>query len=228
MCLKRLPNPHLRLVIGNAIIDRIKLEDLIEKLWREDPDEVSSLYEAITARRINEVWRLSGYHRRMEERSKRQLPSRRKIGLTLNAIAKRKSIQLATLVALMEHHDLLEMAQFGLDQKRRMVTDNAFKAELGHNVIPANRIGHLEGYGKAAPFAVFYEDRLEDVFWMLNYEGIKTGLAELVGKKAKLAMLLDKHPYLPDQEIATLAGYSRRAVINARHKSQPKPVLKAA
>jgi hypothetical protein len=224
---KRLPKPHLRLAIGAAIVDGIKLDDVVEKLWREDPEEVRSLYHHIATNRIGGTW-LSGYHRRKEQRKKRRLPTRRKIGITLNTIAKRTGVERATLVSLMEHHGLLELVQFGLDQRRRMVTKDAYNKNLGHNVNPQNRIGHLEGYGKAATFPVFYEDQLEGIMWMLDLDGIKDGVSKLDGKKAKLKWLLTEHAYLPDQEIATQAGYTRRAVLNARQNRQLRPVLKAA
>jgi hypothetical protein len=204
------------------------LDDLLDKLWREDADQVRAIYDDVSATIANSAWRLSSYHRRREQRKKRRLLSRRKPGLTLNTIAKRANMERATLTSLLEHYGLLELVQYGLDRKRRMVTKTAYRSRLGHNVNPANRIGHLEGYGKAASFPVFYEDQLADIFWMLDFDGIKDQVQKSTDKKTKLKWLLSEHGYLPDQEIATLAGYSRRAVISARHRCQPKPVPKAA
>jgi hypothetical protein len=144
------------------------------------------------------------------------LNARKKIGLTLNAIAKRKRIKLATLTSVLEHHGLIELTQYGLDQKRRMVTKQACDAGFGHNVDPVNRIGHLEGHGKAAPSPVLYPERLGDIMWMLDLAGIRRKVMNVDGKRSKLSWLLQNHPYLPDTEIASLSGYRRRAVINTR------------
>ncbi len=208
-------------------MDKIKVEDLIPKLWREDPEEVTSLYCSIADNRTSDVW-LNSYQRKRENRKKAKLLTRKKYGLTLNAISERIGIAKPTLVSLMEHHGLLSLEQFGLNQKRRLVTVAAYTAHLGHNVNPANRIGHLEGQGKAANFPVFYEERLPDILWMLDFDGIKEALTKQPTKKAKLAYLLGHHPYLPDGEIGVLTGYSRRAVINARQSEQRKVVIRAA
>jgi len=207
------------------------LEDLIEKLWREDPDEIRSFYHLIADNRISDGW-LTSYHRKRENRKKAKLLTRNRVGLTLNAIAKRTGIAKPTLVSLMEHHGFLHLVQFGLEQKRRLVTEDAFNAHLGHNVNPANRIGHLEGQGKAANFPVFYEDKLPDVLWVLDFDGIREKVSRWADKKGKLAWLLSEHSYLPDTELASLSGYSVKGVFKARTKvGAPKPteaVLKAA
>jgi hypothetical protein len=131
----------------------------------------------------------------------------------------------------MEHHGILELVQFGLDQKRRLVTDTTFHAELGHNVYSTKHIGKLEGHAKSSPFPVFYEDRLQDLLWMLDYPGIRKEALKIQSKKGKLSWLLSEHPYLPDTEIATLAGYSAYGVSKARLSrsiSPPKPTAQAA
>ncbi len=57
----------------------------------------------------------------------------------------------------------------------------------------------------------------EEILWCLDYnEGIKGTVEKIEGKKAKLGWLMDHHPYLPDQEIAELSGYTKRGVIKAR------------
>lgn len=223
----RLPKPHVKLAIATAIADKIKLEDLIEKLWREDPVEVETIYHSIADNRASDGW-LNSYQRRKERRKKAKLLTRKKYGLTLNAIADRTGIAKATLVSLMEHHGLLELVQFGLEQKRRLVTEVAYHAHLGHNVNPANRIGHVEGQEKAANFPVFYEERLPDILWMLDFEGIKETVSKLSTKKAKLSYLLGHHGYLPDGEIAALAGYNRSGVIKARQSGRRKVVIQTA
>ena len=222
----RLPNHHLKLAIATAIADKIKLEDLIEKLWREDPVEVETIYHSIADNRVSDGW-LTSYQRRREHRKKAKLLTRKKYGLTLTAIAERSGIAKATLVSLMEHHGLLELVQFGIEQKRRLVTEVAYHAHFGANVNPANRIGHLEGQEKAANFPVFYEERLPDILWMLDFEGIKEAVSKLPTKKAKLSYLLGHHGYLPDGEIAALVGYTRRGVIKARLSGQCKVVVRA-
>ena len=146
-----------------------------------------------------------------------------KIGLTLNAIAKRKRIKVATLTSLLEHHGLLELVQFGLDQKRRLVTEQTCSSGFGHNVNPVNRIGHLEGHGKAAIFPVFYEDRVGEIMWMLDMSGIRRNVMKVDGKKSKLSWLLQNHPYLPDAEIASLSGYRRQAIGVARKRATEQP-----
>lgn len=203
------------------------MDEVVEKLWREDSDHVRFLFHSISSNRICDGWRLNGYYRRKEERVKRKLLTRHTYGLTINDLVKRSKIARPTLVSLMEHHGLLELVPYGLEQKRRLVTEQAFEAGLGHNVNPANRIGHLEGYGKAALFPVFEEDRIEDVLWMLDYAGIRKAVSEQSNKKARLSFLLDQHAYFPDAEIASLAGYSIKGVSKARAKTaeanvQPK------
>jgi hypothetical protein len=77
------------------------------------------------------------------------------------------------------------LVPYGSRQSRRLVTETAFHAEVGHNVTPENRIGHLEGYAKAATFPVFYEDRLADILWCLDYEGVKAGAAAQPTKRTR-------------------------------------------
>ena len=225
---KQLPKPNLRLAVANAVIDQMKVEELIERLWREDPEEVRSLYWSITSNRVCDGWRLSGYHRRTEDKKKRKLLTRHKFGLGVREVAKRAGIAPATLVSLMEHHGILELVQFGLNQKRRLVSDTTFHAEFGHNVYSTKHIA-LEGKAKSSPFPVFYEDRLQELLWMLDYPGIMKAVLNIQSKKGKLAWLLSEHSYLPDIEIANLAGYSAFRVSKARQRSrQPKPIVKAA
>lgn len=196
---------------------------LVEKLWREDPEVVRALYNSIAGNHASESYRLRGYYRRSVESPNRTLNARKKFGLTLTTIAKRKRIKVATLASLLEHHGLLELVQYGLDQKRRMVTQQACDVGLGHNVNPVNRIGHLEGHGKSSPFPVFYEERLSDIMWMLDVVGIRRKVMKLDGKKSKLSWLLQNHPYLPDEEIATLTGYHRNAARVARRRFAQQP-----
>jgi hypothetical protein len=200
-------------------VDGKNVNEVVEKLWRKDPGHVRSLFHSISSNRICDGWRLNGYHRKIEERAKRKLLIRRTIGLTINEVVNRSGIARPTLVSLMELHGLLELVPYGLEQKRRLVTEQAFEAGLGHNVSPANRIGHLEGYGKAALFPVFEVDRIEDILWMLDYSGIKKTVSEQPNKKARLSYLLDQHAYFPDAEIGHLAGYSMKSVSRSRPRA---------
>lgn len=218
----KLPNWQLKLAIATAIVDKIKLEDLVSRLWREDPDEVRSVYQAIRDNMFSERCHMNSHYRRRENRRKRKLETRHREGVPLREIAKRHGIDYATFVSLLEHHGIVELVQFGLDQKRRRITHAAFKAKLGHNVNSTCHIGHLEGYAKSSPFIVLYEERLADILWMLDYPGIVQGIHERSTKKLKLKWLLETHPYLPDAEIAKLAGYARYRVSVAR-KRLPHP-----
>lgn len=211
-----LPDASLRLAIADAVAGKMTAEVLVEKLFREDPERVLSIYHEVAANRAGHDEGLSSYAGREERKKLRPLPSRKRIGMTMTEIAAGAGIAAATLASLMEYHGFLELVPFGGQQKRRLVTDAAFQAELGHNVTPANRIGHLEGFHRAAVFPVFYSERLSDILWCLDFEGIKGAAAALPDKRARLAWLLGHHGYLPDAEIAAITGNHRRTVIRAR------------
>ena len=213
-----LPEAHLRLAIATAIVEKMGLEELEAKLFREDPERVRSIYDQVVSSRTWGTYSLSQFHKRVEAAKKKPLPSRKKIGLRLPDVSKRTRIPLAALVSLLEHHGYLELVPFGLEQKRRLITETAFKAGVGHNVSPDNRIGHLEGFNKASVFPVLYEDTLSDVIWTLDYEGIKKAVRKLSKKKDKLSWLLSHHGYLPDTEIASLSGYSSRGISKAKQR----------
>jgi hypothetical protein len=131
-------------------------------------------------------------------------------------IASASGISRDTLAALMEHHGYLELAYVGGRQRRRLVTDAAFHAKVGHNVWPDNqRIGWLEGIGKSAPFPVFYPEEVEGLLWTLNFDGIRQHVGSIRRKPDRLSWLLSAHPYLPVGEVVRLSGYSRRGVEKA-------------
>lgn len=116
----------------------------------------------------------------------------------------------------MQHHGYLELVYVGGTQRRRLVTAHAFHSGIGHDVWPASqRIGRLEGVGKAAPFPVFYAEELDGLLWSLNFDGIRQHVASVGNKPDRLSWLLSSHPYLPVGEVAHLSGYTRRGVEKA-------------
>src|SRR4051812_21496012 len=84
------------------------------------------------------------------DRIKAPVLVRNKNGKTVSQIANDLGMNKTTLVSLLEHHGYLELRPCGGVQSRYLVSDTAFHAELGHNVTPSNRIGHLEGFNKSA------------------------------------------------------------------------------
>jgi hypothetical protein len=205
----------LRLAIATAIVDDMNINTLIDRLFREDPNHVRTIFNDIKLNRLS----LKGERtNKLAPRDQTKAPkvTRDKVGLPVTEIANRLGVNRATLVSLLEHHGYLELAPCGGKQCRYLLSEAALHAGLGHNVNPCNRIGHLEGYSKAAVFPVFYEDTLDKVLWTLDWVGIKEVVVTLGNKKAKLGYLLDHHQYLPDEEIAGMSGYSRMGVFKAR------------
>lgn len=213
----RLSDSQLKLAIGTAIVDGMTEDEVIDRLWREHPIKVKHFYQTI---KLNRGY--SGYMEPFERKRSYAAPTkvltRNKVGLTLSELALKLKLKAATVVALLEHHGLLELVPYGLEQSRRLVTENAYTAHLGHNILPS-RIARLEGHSKSSVFPVFYEDRLQDLLWLFDLDGIYERMGKEDGKKGKLRWLLMRHSYLPDDEIATLSGYTRRGVIKARRRS---------
>ncbi len=141
-----------------------------------------------------------------------------KVGMTVKDIASLHSIRSSTLVALLEHHGFLELAPYGGRQNRRLVTDAAFRGEFGHNVIPENRIGHLEGFNRSCVFPVFYPERIDRILWCLDLDGIKNEAEAQGTKRKRMAWLLENHPYLPNEEIADIARCSVSGVKQGRKR----------
>ena len=248
----RLRDYQLRLAVAEAVLEGVQPngekrratteEDLIEKLWREDPDMVRRVFREVIDKRADANYRMMGYRgdtirpgkssatrgAPIVSTAKREKLTRNKIGLTLSEIAERTGITKPTLAALLEHHGFLELVPHGGRQNRRLVSDTAFHAGVGHNVMPENRIGHLEGYNRAAAFPVFYEERLPDVLSCLNYDGFKDAAAALPTKRARLSWLLTNHGYLPDREIAELAGGSVVGVEKARQRGRKSESMVAS
>jgi hypothetical protein len=206
----------LRLAIATAIVDGHDLEYLQDRLFREDPEEVRKAYEEIRENRLD-INSTMAVRKAPNDRIKAPILVRNKNGKTISQIANDLQMNKATLVSLLEHHGYLELRPCGGQQSRYLVSDTAFHAERGHNVTPSNRIGHLEGFNRSAMFPVFYEDALEKILWTLDYQGIKDAVEALGAKKEKLRHLLENHGYLPDEEIAGIAGYTRVGVIKARN-----------
>ena len=124
-----------------------------------------------------------------------------------------------TVARLLEQHGYLEMSPFGRTQSRRLVTAEAFATGHGHTVDPTGiRSIRLDGGGKAAPFPVFYEEYITSIVWSFGWDVIKAVVDAEPDKKRRLAFLLTQHSYLPDAEIADLAGYSRYRVMTARKR----------
>lgn len=122
---------------------------------------------------------------------RRPLPSRDRLGLTLQEIAVRSGIARATLTTLMEEHGYLELVPYGGRQRRRLVTQAAFEAQLGHNVDPSSVRLRIEGAHRTSPFPVFYEEVLDDLLWTLDYQGLVSTVRSLPDKKSRLDYLLD-------------------------------------
>ncbi|MGF7172762.1 hypothetical protein [Azospirillum doebereinerae] len=201
--------------MATAIVDRMKLERIIDTLFREDREEVEEFYHDIKYQRS--YMDPSSSYGALKERFKRRI-SRNRVGMTLREISEYKSMRRSTLVSLLVSHGFLELVPYGGTQNRMMVTDEAFDGEFGHNVSPDNRIGHLEGFNRSCVFPVFYPEKLTDILWCLDYEGIKTEVLRQSGKKAKLSWLLKHHPYLPNEELAELAGYSLSGIEKIRFR----------
>lgn len=211
-----MPEYQRRLAIATAIVDRMKLDRITGALLREDQEKIIEFYHDIQYQRSH-----------MEPSSKattskegfRKWLSRRRIGLTVREIAEKQNLRRSTLVSLLVHHGFLELSPYGGTQNRMLVTKTAFDGEFGHNVLPENRIGHLEGYHRSCVFPVFYPERLTDLLWCLDYDGIKRGVSDQVSKKKQLAWLLKYHPHLPNDELAELASYSLSGIEKARSKA---------
>jgi hypothetical protein len=215
----------LHLAVTGMVLDRRGEAAAVDALFREDAEVVRSLYREVAQRRVS-PGAGSAYGRKREEWRRKKAAvkvgwrelSRRKHGLNLNDTAARLGLSRGTLVALLEHHGFLELVYWNGKQRRRLVSEETFDAGIGHNVIPDNRIGHLEGQHKAAPFPVFYEDRLDDIAWCLDWKGIEEGVVKQTSKRKRLAWLLDHHAYLPSEEIAGLVGCSLSAVEKAQRR----------
>jgi len=228
---------HLRLAVADAIVEGVKKpfeprravteDEMVERLWRERPEHVRKVFREIVANRAGLDY--YSYYRdcgatpakgRRRRRRRRLRLTRNRWGLTLAQVASKFGLDRSTLVALMTHHGFLELVSYGRGQRRRLVTRMTFVQEFGHNVHPENRIGHLEGRGKAASFPVIYEECLGVLKDTLGYQRIAGHVSQLPSKRKRLAWLLDEHGYLPNVEIARMVGCSESGVEKARARAK--------
>jgi hypothetical protein len=142
----------------------------------------------------------------------------------VSEIAEQSGINRETLSRLLEHHGYLELKPYGGLQNRRLVTNQAYEAKMGHNVdASVSRVAFLEGYRRAIPFPVFYPEQVQDILWTLDYPSIVATAKAVPKKRDRLRWLMDHHPYLPNEELSSLAGYSLRGVEKARLRVSEGP-----
>ena len=235
----RLPYAHLRL----SVIDVLDHPDLsertstrtLERLWREDPEDVVAVHDELFLIRAEPGQEGRGRHGLRAERMRelhRPMSARRQRGLTVAEISTRIGMRQETVARLLEHHGYLELSPFGRDQSRRLVTAECYAAGHGHNVDPRQiRSRRLDGVARAVPFPVFYEDKVASIVWTFGWDLLQARLAVETTKRKRLAFLLSDHAYLPDAEIASLAGCSSRGVEEARRRGEanrPRPATVAA
>lgn len=201
-----LETPYLALSIEDEFLGGLELEGLYQKLPREDPERIASIYDQIAA------------HYSFVEQSvrpsdivtKQWQPNPSRYGLQMAEAANRLDVSQATLSALLEHHMILELVPYGGRQNRRLLSEEAERAGLGHNVCPWGRVPCIEGMRRSAPFPVIYEDRLKDILWVTDWETIQLKVWQFTSRKQRLEWLVENHRYLPVAEIAALSGYSER------------------
>lgn len=194
----------------------------IERLPREDPEQVATAFDETILNRMEDVRGGDGHGRhglraeRMRE-LRRPFPRIARRGLTVKELAQRAGLSRETTARLLEANGFLEMNPFGGHQSRRLVTQAVLEAGHGHNVDPVHtRSLRLDGGARSAPFPVFYEEHADAIIWTFGWDLIVRRCAQEARKKARLAWLLRDHGYLPDDEISRLAGYQRASVQRAR------------
>ena len=228
----RLPCSHLRLAVIDVLIDPNRsersLSRAIERLWREDPDDVTALHDELFLIGAESGHDGGGRHGMRAERMKelhRPLSRRQTRGLTVADLAARMGLRQETVARLLEHHGYLELSPFGRHQSRRLVTAECYAAGHGHNVDPSQiRSSRIDGMARAAPFPVFYEKHSASIVWTLGWELIQAAVARETSKRRRLSFLLTEHAYLPDVEIAGLAGCSVSGVEKGRRRASRSQV----
>ncbi len=232
----RLDPTGLRLAILDILLEpRVKdrtLTRAIERLWREDPEEVTEAFDEIMLSRMedgrqsNEAGRHGLRAERMRE-LRRPFPRVTRMGLPVAEVAERAGLSRETTARLLEANGYLETSPFGGRQSRRLVSLAVREAGHGHNADPSDKRSlRLDGGAKAAPFPVFYEEHAADIIWTLGWDTIMGRCASETSKKLRSAWLLKDHAYLPDEEIGRLAGYSRDGVIRARKRLRGQLALR--
>lgn len=241
----KMPRANLRLAVGDVLrswpAEGRSLTAAFDRLWREDPTEVEELYCAVDEAALEgfEQDHLlgrdgTGMHGLLAARMRelnRPLWQRNKSGMTIHEVASRIGVSTETAVRLLIHNGYIESVPFGGRQHRRLLTDQAVRAGIGHNVDPKGRRSTwLDGHQRAAVFPVFYPEHIATIIWTLGWGLIVSAVTTAPTKKAKLAYLLEEHDYLPDSEIAKLAGYKRDGVLRARRRAEAaaRPLAAAA
>ena len=179
---------------------------------------MAELFDEITFNRMDlEGTPVDGIHglgaERMRELRRRPKKPRCK-GLTLRDLAERSAIPRRTLEALLEAHGYLETAPFGRDQSRRLLTDRSIAAGIGANV------HHRAQKGADTAFPVFFPDTVDAVLWTLDYEGLKDKATTFASRRNCLEWLLDEWDSLPNAELASLSGYSVKAVEKTKRRGK--------
>ncbi len=235
-----LSETHLRFAVGDCLRERDPtkraLDAIQRRLAREDSAAVSKLYDAATLGSCEASIMISegggGMHGLLAARLRalrRPLMKRDRDGLPLSEIAKIGGMSRKTLVALMEHHGYVETVPFGRDKRRCLVTEQAFQAELGHNVDPgAKRSPRLDGIERSVPFAVFYEEHVYSILWTLDLEGVTATVRLAPSKGQRIALAMRQFSFLPNSVLADLCECSVRGIEEARRRrpsKQPYPFI---
>ena len=214
----------LALAVADCVMGRMDADATCAALPREDPAIVRQKHATIGARRERDLLRYGpaeDHARTLPQRRVGVLPGRNRHGLTLRDIAEQTGVARATLKAAMIHHGYLEEVPYGRQQRRTLVTLAAFRAGLGHTADPSDTHSPtLGGWERAAPFPVFYPDRLDDIMWTIGLDRVEASCADLPTKQTRLAWLLSHHAYLPNDELHRLSGMSQRSVDAAAAKAR--------
>jgi hypothetical protein len=139
----RLNTTQLRLAIADYMRNtnpaERTLQGAVQCLWKEDPEEISRLYDAAVFGLYDVAFNDPGHHGMRAERMRElrsPLPMRQRTGSTIHEIAASAGIGRATLVALLKHHGYADLFPYGREQSRFLLTEASFKAGIGHNVQP--------------------------------------------------------------------------------------------
>lgn len=233
-----LPAAHLRLAVADCLRDpdpaARRLDAARGRLWREPPGAVAEVHGVMAA--AYDAPTLGGLDggppgdgarglkAEQMRRLRRPLPARNRRGMTVAEMAEHAGLNRETLACLLEHHGYLELVPFGGRQRRRLVTDRAFAAGLGHNADASHtRVARVEGARRAGVFPVFYPEHVPAILWTLDHPGIVRAMAAIPRKRDRLAWLLVQHGHLPTAELADLSGFSRRGIEKARERLNTVP-----
>jgi hypothetical protein len=222
--LSDLPDHHIRLAVADCHRDpdhsNRTPSAILRRLWREDHSTVTALYDAAIVGDAEGGRAEGGTHgllaKRMRELRRPPMVRDRR-GLTVPAIAAQAGMDRETLACLMEHHGYLELVPYGRNQRRRLVTEAAFNAELGHNALPGTkRSPRFDGINRAVPFPVFYPEVVPSILWTLDWSGVGATMQRINNKRERITSALAAHRHLPNAALATLCGCSVRGIEKAR------------